>query len=151
MTPLKTFSNAKAALHRNKSSCLLHTGQTAQHGLPQIHKSSTRFSEAGTPSPSELNHFPFCWGNCRALPASASLQLQTLTQRTIQSFPYTMRDGRSLHVSCVKNLPGTESKSPSTFARGQQTKHSKSHTEPQYPILPPLPWYTWICSSLVLV
>lgn len=77
MTPLKTFSNAKAALHWNKSSCLLHTGQTERHHLLQLYKTNSRFSGGeGAQSPSELNHFPFCLGNYRALSATASLQLQ---------------------------------------------------------------------------
>lgn len=155
MTPLKTFLNAKTALHRNKSSCLLHTGQTERHRLLQLHKTNTRFSEEGTQSPSELNHFPSCLGNHRILCSTASLQLQNPNPKNNSELPIH-HETRGLGfymwgMRAVKNLPGTESKSPSRFVCRQQTKHSKFYTQPQYSILSPLLWPTLICNSLVLV
>lgn len=146
MTPLKTFSNAKTALHWNKSSCLLHTGQIERHHLFQLYKTNTRFlGEKGAQSPSELNHFPFCLGNYRALSATASLQLQNPNPKNnSKSFPYIMRDARirvlrASHEGSEKPSC-TENESPSTFVCRQETKRSKFHTQSQYLTLPPLPW-----------
>lgn len=135
MTPLKTFSNGKTALDRNKSSCLLHTGQTEQHHLLQLYKTSPRFSgEEGTQLPSELNHFLLRLGNYGVLPATASLHVQNPKPKSNSELPLYHEWGEDSGSTCepwgqVENRPGTESKSPSTFVWGQQTKHSECHTQ----------------------